>query len=93
MPDLLELRGVEAGYGGKMILRGIDLAVEEGEVVALLGANGSGKSTALNTVSGFVKATSGSISFAGEEIRGRRRIGFSAAESSKSRRRATFSPT
>lgn len=70
MPDLLELRGVEAGYGGKMILRGIDLAVEEGEVVALLGANGSGKSTALNTVSGFVKATSGSISFAGEEIRG-----------------------
>lgn len=69
MPEkLLVLRGVEAGYSGKQILHGIDLALEDGEVVALLGANGSGKSTALNTVSGFVRPSAGSIVFAGAEI-------------------------
>ena len=46
MPDaLLIARGVEAGYGSRQILLGVDLDVGEGEVVALLGANGSGKST------------------------------------------------
>lgn len=71
MPEpLLSLAGVEAGYPGKQILFGVDLAIDAGEVVALLGANGSGKSTALNTVSGFVRPSAGSIRLAGAEIAG-----------------------
>jgi branched-chain amino acid transport system ATP-binding protein len=71
MPEpLLSLRDVEAGYTGKQILFGIDLALGDGEVVALLGANGSGKSTVLNTISGFVRPSAGSIAFAGAEIAG-----------------------
>jgi branched-chain amino acid transport system ATP-binding protein len=71
MPDsLLSLRGVEAGYSGKQILYGVDLDIAAGEVVALLGANGSGKSTALNTVAGFVRPTAGSILFEGANITG-----------------------
>ena len=69
---LLDARGLEAGYPGKQILFGVDLAVEKGEVVALLGANGSGKSTALNTLSGFVRPWAGSIRFDGAEIAGER---------------------
>ena len=62
MPDpLLTVAGVEVGYANKQILFGIDFTVAAGEVVALLGANGSGKSTALNTVSGFVRPWAGSI--------------------------------
>lgn len=72
MPEpLLVVRGVEAGYPKKQILFGIDFAVSPGEVVALLGANGSGKSTALNTLSGFVRPWTGSIRLAGEELAGR----------------------
>jgi branched-chain amino acid transport system ATP-binding protein len=71
MPEpLLAATGLEAGYPGKQILFGVDLAVEPGEVVALLGANGSGKSTALNTLSGFVRPWAGSIRFEGHEIAG-----------------------
>ena len=67
---LLAARGVEAGYGRRQILLGVDFDIAAGEVVALLGANGSGKSTALNTVSGFVKPSAGSIRFDGAEIAG-----------------------
>jgi branched-chain amino acid transport system ATP-binding protein len=71
MPEpLLSLAAVEAGYPGKQILFGVDLVIDVGEVVALLGANGSGKSTALNTVSGFVRPSAGSIRLAGAEIAG-----------------------
>jgi branched-chain amino acid transport system ATP-binding protein len=73
MPEaLLIVRGIEAGYATKQILFGVDLAVAVGEVVALLGANGSGKSTALNTLSGFVRPWAGSIRFGGDEIAGRK---------------------
>jgi branched-chain amino acid transport system ATP-binding protein len=68
---LLTARGVEAGYRTKQILFGVDFAIEAGEVVALLGANGSGKSTALNAISGFVRPSAGSIRFDGAEIAGR----------------------
>ena len=70
MPDeeLLRAEGVFAGYPGKRILHGVDFTVRRGEVVALLGANGSGKSTALNSISGFVTITSGRISLAGQDI-------------------------
>jgi len=69
MPEtLLAASGIEAGYPNKQILFGIDFTIGAGEVVALLGANGSGKSTALNTVSGFVRPWAGSIRFDGAEI-------------------------
>src|SRR5690348_647981 len=72
MPEtLLTATGIAAGYPNKQILFGIDLTISAGEVVALLGANGSGKSTALNTLSGFVRPWAGSIRFDGAEISGR----------------------
>jgi branched-chain amino acid transport system ATP-binding protein len=64
---LLELRGVAAGYGGLQALRGIDLSVDEGEIVAVLGANGAGKTTTLRAISATVK-TSGDLVFAGERL-------------------------
>jgi branched-chain amino acid transport system ATP-binding protein len=71
MPEiLLAATGVEAGYAKKQILFGVDFAVASGEVVALLGANGSGKSTALNAVSGFVRPWVGSIRLGGVELAG-----------------------
>ena len=64
MPDeLLVLKNVEAGYPSKQILFGVDIVVRRGEVVTLLGANGSGKSTVLNTISGFVRPWRGSVRF------------------------------
>jgi branched-chain amino acid transport system ATP-binding protein len=72
MPDeLLMARRVEAGYPNKKILFGVDFEVRRGEVVALLGANGSGKSTALNSVSGFIRPSAGSIKLSGRELVGR----------------------
>jgi len=64
---LLELRGVAARYGGLQALRGIDLSVDEGEIVAVLGANGAGKTTTLRAISATVK-TSGDLVFAGERL-------------------------
>ncbi|MFF2650497.1 metal ABC transporter ATP-binding protein [Streptomyces sp. NPDC058045] len=62
---VISLRGVTAELGARPVLRGIDLAVHSGEVVALLGANGSGKSTAVRTLIGQVPATSGEIELFG----------------------------
>ena len=67
---LLAVEGLVAGYGQIQILRGVDLAVRRGEVVALLGANGSGKSTALNTISGFIRPMAGRIRLDGHDIGG-----------------------
>ena len=64
---LLELEGVQARYGPIVALHGISLAVDEGEVVAILGANGAGKTTTLRAVSGTV-ATSGRIAYAGQDV-------------------------
>jgi branched-chain amino acid transport system ATP-binding protein len=73
MPDpLLVARGVEAGYGSRQILHGVDLEVGEGDAVALLGANGSGKSTLLNALSGFVRPRRGSILLGKTELAGLR---------------------
>jgi branched-chain amino acid transport system ATP-binding protein len=65
---MLKVEGLEAGYGGLTILQGLTLEVREGEVVALIGANGAGKTTALNTISGIVARTAGTIEFQGERI-------------------------
>lgn len=66
--SLLRVEGVVAGYPGKRILHGVSFSVARGEVVALLGANGSGKSTAINAISGFVRTTAGRILLAGRDI-------------------------
>lgn len=65
---MLELSDVEAGYGPIQVLHGISLQVGGGEVVALIGANGAGKTTALLTISGLLRARAGSIRFDGREI-------------------------
>jgi branched-chain amino acid transport system ATP-binding protein len=71
MPEmLLTVEGVDAGYPNKHILFGMGFSVAVGEVVALLGANGVGKSTVLNTLSGFVRPWAGSVRFGGEELAG-----------------------
>ena len=66
--SLLEVRGIEAGYGQVRVLWGVDLAVHERESVVLLGANGAGKTTLLRTVMGLLAAWAGSIRFAGEDV-------------------------
>ena len=68
MAELLELAGVSAGYGRIEALSGISLNVPEGGIVALLGANGAGKSTTLNVISGIVPASAGEVRFRGRSI-------------------------
>ncbi|MDB5806637.1 MAG: livF [Betaproteobacteria bacterium] len=65
---LLEVQGLTAGYGAVRILHGLDLQIAAGEIVALLGSNGAGKSTFNNTLSGIVRASGGAVKFAGETI-------------------------
>jgi branched-chain amino acid transport system ATP-binding protein len=67
---LLSIRGLRASYGKSEILKGLDLDVNERETVVLLGANGCGKSTSLNVVTGFVTPSAGSIMLDGEDIAG-----------------------
>ncbi len=71
MTALLAVSGLRAGYGRTDVLHGIDLAVAEGGITALLGANGAGKTTTLRAILGMVR-TSGEIRFAGESIAERR---------------------
>lgn len=68
-PPLLQLQGLHAYYDKSHILHGVDLTVGEGEIVALLGRNGSGRSTTVRTVMGLVRGT-GSVRWRGEEILG-----------------------
>jgi branched-chain amino acid transport system ATP-binding protein len=68
---MLELEGVEAGYGLSRVLHGVSLRAEAGEVVSLLGRNGAGKSTTLKSIVGLVAVSGGSIRFDGREITGR----------------------
>lgn len=65
---LLEVRGLKVQYGPIQAVRGIDLDVEEGKIVALLGANGAGKTTTLRAVSGVIKPTAGTITLSGQPI-------------------------
>ena len=66
----LEIRDLHVSYGGIRALKGIDLTVEEGQIVTLIGANGAGKSTTLRAISGLQKPQSGSILSGGEELVG-----------------------
>ena len=72
---MLEIRQLHAGYGSVEILRGIDLDVGPGEIVAVLGSNGVGKSTLNNNISALYRPFSGSIRFQGQEL-----VGLSSSE-------------
>jgi branched-chain amino acid transport system ATP-binding protein len=65
---LLEVKGLIAGYGGTSVLRGIGLAVEAGSIVAVLGANGVGKTTLNKVLSGIVRPQAGEVTFDGQRI-------------------------
>ena len=68
---MLKIENLHVSYGGIQALRGISLEVPDGKIVTLIGANGAGKSTTLRTISGLVKAHSGSIQWNGEELLGK----------------------
>ena len=65
---LLEVRGLQVHYGGIRAVKGIDLAVDQGELVCLIGANGAGKTTTLKAITGLVRAAGGRILYEGEDI-------------------------
>jgi branched-chain amino acid transport system ATP-binding protein len=66
---LLEINNVHAYYGNIHALKGINVKVEEGEIVTLIGGNGAGKSTTLRTICGLMKPRMGTVSFRGEDLR------------------------
>ena len=70
--SLLEAQTIYGGYGGVDILNGIDMRVEDGELVVIVGPNGAGKSTAMKAIIGLVKVREGHIRFDGQGITGRR---------------------
>jgi len=67
---MLKVRGLCSGYGRIRVLEEVDLDVEDGEIVTLIGANGAGKTTLLMTLCGKPQASAGSIAFRGQELRG-----------------------
>jgi branched-chain amino acid transport system ATP-binding protein len=71
MTALLDIQGLRGGYGAVEVLRGVDLHVDAGEIVALLGSNGAGKSTLNNTVCGLVPASAGQVQFDGADLTNR----------------------
>jgi branched-chain amino acid transport system ATP-binding protein len=67
---LLEIENLHVSYGAIVALRGISFQVQEGQVVSLIGANGAGKSTTINTLSGLIKPRKGAIRFGGHDLAG-----------------------
>ena len=70
--SLLQVSGLEVHYGGIRAVKGIDLAVEEGELVCLIGANGAGKSSALRAISGMLPTAPGVVRYAGRDMAGQK---------------------
>ena len=68
MPPIVEIKDLHFAYNGQEILKNIDLTVNEGDFLGLIGPNGSGKTTLFNVISGFIKPTAGSITLHGENI-------------------------
>jgi branched-chain amino acid transport system ATP-binding protein len=68
---MLELESLYVSYGHVAVLKGISLSVAKGEIVALIGSNGAGKTTALKTVSGLIEPLAGQVLWMGEDLRGR----------------------
>ncbi|MCY4213248.1 MAG: ABC transporter ATP-binding protein [Gammaproteobacteria bacterium] len=71
VPSLLALRNIETYYGPIMAIRGVSMAVREGQIVSLLGANGAGKTTVLKTISGAMEPQKGVVEYQGEAIQAR----------------------
>ena len=69
-PVLLDVRGIDAAYGQVAVLREVSLAVNTGEIITLIGANGAGKTTVLRAICGLLKPTAGTVTFAGESLAG-----------------------
>jgi len=67
---MLQVAGVDAGYGHVGVLRNVDLTIQRGTIVALVGSNGAGKSTLLRTISGLLRPSAGTISFLGQTVSG-----------------------
>ncbi|TJZ91202.1 ABC transporter ATP-binding protein [Paracoccus gahaiensis] len=65
---LLQTTGLCSGYGGEQVLQGVDLTLNEGEIVAVIGRNGVGKSTLMRTLIGLLPASGGSIRFGGQDV-------------------------
>jgi branched-chain amino acid transport system ATP-binding protein len=65
---MLELNGIEAGYGGHVVLRGVSVTVQPGTVVAVLGPNGAGKTTLLRVVSGLIRPSAGTVLLGGQDV-------------------------
>jgi len=70
--SLLEVKGLEVRYGGIRAVKGIDLAVDAGELVCLIGANGAGKSSTLRAIAGLIAAPPGAVRYAGRDLAGTR---------------------
>ena len=68
MSEILRVEDINVFYGAIHAIKGVSFHVNEGEIVTLIGANGAGKSTTLQTISGLLKAKSGKITFCGEDI-------------------------
>jgi len=86
---LLELVGIDAHYGRIQALRGVTMNVEKGEIVALIGSNGAGKTTSLRTISGLMHPSSGKVTFDGQDItrtRPSRIVGLGISQSPEGRR-------
>lgn len=71
MSEILKLSNVKLNYGPIAAIKGIDLSVEEGKIVAILGANGAGKTSTLKVISGLLKPSAGEITFEGKKISGK----------------------
>ena len=71
MADILQIRNLKMNYGPVTALKGVDITVPEGQIVALLGANGAGKTTMLKVISGLLKPSDGEILFEGSNIAGK----------------------
>ena len=68
MSNILEIQGLKVMYGKSVAIHDVNISVPQGGIVTLIGSNGAGKSTTLNTVLGLVPATAGKIMFNGEDI-------------------------
>src|SRR5438046_9104642 len=66
--ELLEIANVRAGYGSGDVLQGVSLSIAEGEIVAVIGRNGVGKTTLMTTLIGLLPATAGAIRFCGDDV-------------------------
>lgn len=93
MRNILEIKNLVVSYGGIEAVKGIDLKVEEGKIVTLIGSNGAGKSTTLKAVAGLVKPKSGEILLNGANLVGNRPIRSSRAVSRLCRRAAVYLKT